>query len=136
MQFDETICISESHESKDSKLPIDVHTAAMNAEAEITDSMQTRLDEIQSDSKHAADGINAYETLEGYTKLRVKRAFLCLNEYTIDKRLNDIQQVVSKLQNLIMDKSQLFESTFSIPEDAHIGDMYTPCARDYTLPSV
>lgn len=133
MQFGDTMCISKGAENRKCTIPIDIHKASMNAEAEINNGIQSRLEQIQSDTRDAAENINAYETIEGYTKLRVKRAFLCLNEHTIDKRLNDIEQVVSKLRELVVGVSPLFESTFSTPEDAHVGDIYTPCATDYSL---
>ena len=133
LQFGQTIRISKMKPNIVCDLPTEIHTEGMKSEAIISADLQKRVDIISAESRMAAENVNAYETLEGYTKLRVKRAFLCLNEHTISTRIKDIESAVSRLRCLIAEKHESFGATFEIPEDAHVGDMYSPHTCDYAL---
>lgn len=133
LSFDETVCISKG-QKKNATLnrAVHLHTEGIRAEARVSADIQTRLDLLQQDSQQAAENINGYETLDGYTKLRVKRAFTCLNEYTIENRLREISVVIPGLEGMLSHHTAL-EGTFEVPDEAHVGDMYSPSKIDYSL---
>ena len=119
-----------------------VQAYVMAREAEIESGMQNRCAEI---SKHG-DNLEFLESLDYYTTLRVKHAYLCMNTESIEQRLVEVHKKLEEVcrhiqttpleiseawQMPVLDEAQ--QTCVNVLEDPNA--LCAPQIDDYAIPS-
>lgn len=98
----------------------------------IGDEITKRTTLLNEDSAQA-ETVSAYDTLDGYTTIRVKCAFTRLNHKGIIDKKHTVLSKISDLTHLAQ-KCKKFTEEFAYPDLSDIPvDTYTPCREDFDL---
>ena len=103
-----------------------------SADDAISGEIRNRAQSLADDTEQAENNVNFYKTLDGYTTIRVKRAFAMLNHKGILDKLCIVQEKVAGLEKLASSKPQ-FAASFVVPTEPIATDIYFPCTEDYNL---
>ena len=99
---------------------------------QISNEITTRTALLTDDSARA-ETVSAYDTLDGYTTIRVKCAFTRLNHKGIIDKKHTVLSKISDLTHLAR-KCKKFTEMFLSPDLSDIPvDTYTPCREDFDL---